>query len=65
VKIIATYNFLFGHGNNCEVIRRGDEFEPPGTGPMNREEHARSMIKRRAAVTPEVWEKMQKKAARA
>lgn len=64
MKIVATYNFLFGHGNSCEVIRRGDEFEPGGTGQMNRQEHAISLIKQKAAVTPEVWAKMQAKGAK-
>lgn len=59
MKIIATYDFLFGHGNNCEVIRRGDEFTAPATGQMSREESARSLIKQGAAMTPGDWAKKQ------
>jgi hypothetical protein len=63
VKIIATYDFLFGHGNSCEVIRRGEDFTPPATSQMSREDHARSLINVGAAMTPGDWAKKQGGAA--
>lgn len=59
MKIIATYDFLFGHGNSCEVIRRGDELTPHATAQMSREDHARSLIAQGAAMTPGDWAKKQ------
>lgn len=55
MKVIATYNFRFGHGNDVEVIRRGDELDPPATASMSRDEHARMLINCGAAVTLEDW----------
>jgi len=48
MKVIATYDFLFGHGNNIEIICRGDEIDPP-------DDHARMLISCGAAVTTEDW----------
>lgn len=57
MKLIATYDFLWGPDADREIIRRGDEFEPPGTCIMNRDEHARILIRQGAAVTPDAWAK--------
>lgn len=55
MKVIATYNFRFGHGNGVELIRRGDELDPPATASMSRDDHARMLISCGAAVTTEDW----------
>lgn len=57
MQIVATYDFHFGLRDKAEVLQRGDHFTPPGTGVMNAAEHARSLISRGAAVTPEQWAK--------
>lgn len=57
MKVIATYDFRFGHGNSQEVIRKGDEFDPPATASMNRDEHSRCLISMGTAMTPEAWAK--------
>lgn len=62
VNIIATYDFRFGLGNNCEIIRKGDDFDPPATFSMSRDEHARSLINSGAAMTPDLWAKRKAKA---
>ena len=45
MELVAVSDFHFGFGNRCEVLRAGDKFTPPGTGVMNRAEHARSLIR--------------------
>ena len=57
MKIISTYDLHFGIGKDEEVIERGDEFEPRGTGLQNAREHAESLIRAGVAMTPEQWAK--------
>lgn len=45
MQIMATCDFHFGQGDKAEVIYAATKFSPPGTGTMNVEEHARSLIK--------------------
>lgn len=49
MKIVAITDFHFGIGRAAEVLRFGDEFTPPGTGPMNAAEHAASLIRQGVA----------------
>ena len=49
-RIIATYDFHFGHGNDEQIVRRGDDILCPGTGVMSAADQARSLIATGAAV---------------
>lgn len=57
MKIVATYDMILNLGSGPEPVLRGQEIEPPGTGVMNRNERARSLIGQGAAVLPEAWPK--------
>ncbi len=57
MKVIATYDMILNLGSGPEPVLRGQEIEPPGTGIMNRAEHARSLIGQGAAVLPADWPK--------
>jgi hypothetical protein len=61
MKIIATYDMRLDLGSGVENVLRGQEIEPPGTGIMNRDERARSLIKQGAAVLPADWPKHQER----
>lgn len=58
MKIVATYDMSLNLGSGAEPVLRGQEFDPPGTGTMSRDERARSLIGQGAAVTPEAWPKL-------
>lgn len=55
--VVATYDMILNLGSGPEPVLRGQEIEPPGTGIMNRDERARSMIKQGSAVLPADWPK--------
>jgi hypothetical protein len=59
MKLFATYDFYLGqpgrYDDRAEIIRCGDEFEPQPTAQMSREEHAQSLIRVGAGMTPEKW----------
>lgn len=57
MKIVATYDMTLNLGSGPEPVLRGQEFQPPGTGIMNRAEQAQSLIRQGCAVTPENWPK--------
>lgn len=54
MNIIATYDQFLDLGSGQELVLRGQTFVPPGTGIMNRADHARSLIRQGAAVLPYV-----------
>jgi hypothetical protein len=61
MKLFATYDFFLGqpgrYDDRAEIIRCGDEFEPQPSAQMSRDEHAQSLIRMGAAMTPEQWAK--------
>lgn len=57
MKIVATYDMTLNLGSGPEPVLRGQEIDPPGTGIMNRDERARSLIGQGAAVLPADWPK--------
>lgn len=59
MQIVAITDFHFGLGNSEEIIQRGQAFTPPGTGQMNRQDHARSLITQGSCCTPEDWPKIE------
>ena len=61
MQLIAISDFHFGAGAAAEVLRRGDTFKPPGTGPMNALEHARSLVRSGMCCTVEDWAKIEGK----
>lgn len=61
MKVIATYDYRFGHGNSVEVIHKGETIDPPATASMSRDEHAQSLINMGAAMLPDLWAKRQAK----
>ena len=48
LTLVATYDFLWGHGNNMEIVRKGDPIPFSGTSQMTAGEHRRSLIRQGA-----------------
>lgn len=59
MQVVAITNFYFGLGSDEEVIQRGQFFTPPGTGQMNRVDHAKSLIAQGSCCIPEDWPKIE------